>query len=265
MLSSAPFKSEPLKSEEIEKVKKNLDRIITWSVENNNRNGYFAALYKNISARVQDAIFTSAFEDPLRMERFVKVFAGYYIDAFEDYRKGLLETSNPWFNVFEQGKRKRTIIQHLLLGVNTHINFDLPNTCVRIAPGTDLLYLCNDYFRINSILAASIEQVERQIFSLSPLLSILARFINKIERKLLNFSLSVARGKSWEFACQHVVGDKKVKASVLNQSKEMTQKICYRIINPGRLSTIIIFLINLTEVRSIDKNIQVLNNTPEFI
>lgn len=265
MISPATIRTEASKSDEIEILKENLEKIIKWSVENQNRNGYFAALYKNISARVQDGIFTSAFDDPLRMEKFVKVFAGYYIDAFEEYKIGILEKSNPWFHVFEQGKIKRTIIQHLLLGVNTHINFDLPNTCVRIAPGTDLLYLCNDYFRINSILAASIDQVEKQIFTLSPILSVLARFISKVERKLLNFSLSVARGKSWEFACQQAIGDKKAIASVQQQCQEMTQKICNRIINPGRLSNILVFLINLTEVKSMGKNIQVLNATPEFI
>ncbi|CAN5503705.1 hypothetical protein BH23BAC1_BH23BAC1_30570 [soil metagenome] len=264
MLSPAPIKSELSRSDEIENVKENLERIIEWSVENQNRNGYFAALYKNISARVQDGIFTSAFDDPMRMEKFVKVFAGYYIDAFEDYKIGNLENSNPWYQVFEQGKRKRTILQHLLLGVNTHINFDLPNTCVKIAPGTDLMFLCNDYVRINSILAASIDQVEKQIFKLSPILSVMSRFISKLERKLLNFSLGVARGKSWEFACQQALGDKKAIAYVQAQCQEMTHKICLRIINPGRLSNILIFLINLTEVKSMGKNIQVLNATPEF-
>jgi hypothetical protein len=265
MISPATIQSEVFKSDEIENVKDNLEKIIQWSVDNQNRNGYFAALYKNISARVQDGIFTSAFDDPMRMQKFVKIFAGYYIDAFEEYKLGLLEKSNPWYQVFEQGKRKRTIIQHLLLGVNTHVNFDLPNTCLRIASGAELMYLCNDYFRINTILAASIDQVEKQIFTLSPLLSILSRFISQLERRLLNFSLSVARGKSWEFACQQAVGDKKVIASVKQQCLEMTQKLCFRIINPGRFSNILLFLINLTEVRSMGKNIQVLNSTPEFI
>ncbi|MBO9702632.1 MAG: hypothetical protein J7604_20640 [Sporocytophaga sp.] len=247
------------KGQPIESTLTKLDKIIASCEKSKNRNGYFAAFYKTISIRVRGAIEKGEFEDNQRMTEFVEIFANYYLDAYESYHNNTLGADSPWFYAFENGKKKHTIIQHLLLGVNAHVNYDLPNTCVAVAPGKEVINLSKDYFQINQILSDAIVQLEKDIFFLSPVLGLLARIIPKLERKLLNFSVSVARSKSWECACILAMSDEKGKAEVRESNKAMTREICNRIMNPGLLPSIVMFFIMITEVRGMKKNIEVLD------
>jgi len=243
----------------IESTLTKLDKIIASSEKSRNRNGYFAAFYKSISIKIKGAIEKGEFEDNQRMAEFVRIFANYYLDAYESYHNNTLVSDSPWFYGFEKGKKKHTIIQHLLLGVNAHVNYDLPNTCVAVAPGKEVINLSIDYFKINQILSDAIVQLEKDIFFLSPVLGMLSKMIPKLERKLLNFSVSVARSKSWECACILAMSDAKRKAETRESNKAMTKEICDQIMNPGILANTVMFLIMITEVRGMKKNIEVLD------
>ncbi|NIR65754.1 MAG: hypothetical protein GWN00_24945 [Aliifodinibius sp.] len=82
--------------------------------------GYFAALYRKVTIRVKEE-----FEDPERMERLDVLFANRYLEAFEQYHTRK-ETTVSWKLAFDTCKRWRPIVlQHLLLGMNTHIRLDL--------------------------------------------------------------------------------------------------------------------------------------------
>ncbi len=250
--------SSPIKDPPIESTLTKLDKIIASCEKARNRNAYFAAFYKSISIRIKNAIDNKEFEDNLRMTEFVRVFANFYLDAFDKYHSNTLESDNPWFNAFETGKKKHTILQHLLLGVNAHVNYDLSNTCVVIAPGKEIINLSKDYFKINQILSAAIVQLEKDIFYLSPVLGTLAKMIPKLERKLLNFSVSVARAKSWECSCIQAMSDEKGKEEVREGSKAMAKEIGNRVKNPGILANIVVFFMMITEVRGLKKNIAML-------
>lgn len=243
----------------IDQVIADLDDIILWSVNNGNRNGYFAALYKNITIRVKAEIEKGLFDDGARMVDFIHVFANSYIQPQISYRIGKLEPSHPWYGVFSTGRKKCTIMQHLLLGVNTHINYDLANTSVTICPGNTLLELCNDYVHINTILYSAIHQVEKEIYTLSPLLSLLMRFFPKFNKKILSFSLNVARSQSWECACRQSLANEIGKAKVRQEAATMTAELRDKILHPGVLANGLLFMIRLLEWRSIRGNVQVLD------
>ncbi|HEY8402404.1 MAG TPA: DUF5995 family protein [Cytophagaceae bacterium] len=244
----------------IDSIKDRLEEVIRWGLKTRNRNGYFACLYKNITGRVKDAIQKNEFEDGERMVAFVVHFANYYLNALEKYTANSLDPSSPWYQVFEVGKQKRAIVQHMLLGVNTHINFDLPNTCIAIAPGESLLSLCNDFVKINSILSSAIKEVEDQIFSISPLLAITGKLMPKFERQILNFSINVARCKSWECACLQALASAEEQNEIREKSKEATLEIARRILSPGKLANPFIWLVSLLEVKGMKRNLKVLNS-----
>lgn len=46
-----------------------IDSVIDWSIENESRLGYFAALYKRITVAVRTAVAHGVFDDGPRMER----------------------------------------------------------------------------------------------------------------------------------------------------------------------------------------------------
>jgi len=89
------------------------------------RTGYFAALYYKVTSRVKDGIAKNEFEDGPRMEKLDVSFcqplsrrAGAMAKEYSPYR--FMEVA------LDSTKRSSILVlQHLLLGVNAHINLDL--------------------------------------------------------------------------------------------------------------------------------------------
>jgi len=68
---------------------KELNSIIEWSVQNNSRIGFFAAIYKNMTVRIKNAADAGEFEDKVRIEKLDVTFAKRYFAAIDDYRNNL--------------------------------------------------------------------------------------------------------------------------------------------------------------------------------
>ena len=102
-----------------------LDKIIQQSEENNDPSGYFAALYRKVTEKVKQEIKNNYFDDGERMEKLDVEFANRYIDAYYGYKNNQTITQS-WREAFEISTHYWPIVlQHLLLGMNAHINLDL--------------------------------------------------------------------------------------------------------------------------------------------
>ena len=66
----------------IDEVLDKLDAIIEESFNAPSRAGYFAALYRRVTAAIKDKIGAGYFDDDARMEQFDFVFASRYVDAY---------------------------------------------------------------------------------------------------------------------------------------------------------------------------------------
>jgi hypothetical protein len=87
--------------------------------------GIFPAMYRTVTTTVGEGIERGAFDDPARVERLVVVFAGLYVEAFDMMRSGG-RPAEAWDLAFRFARSGRgSICQHLLLGMNAHINLDL--------------------------------------------------------------------------------------------------------------------------------------------
>ena len=112
-----------------------LDAIVKECAAEGNTNGYFASLYRRMTMAVKDGVTNGFFENAERMVRLDVIFASRYIEAFHAYsRKQPCTTS--WQFAFDGRKNHSlTVIQRLLLGINTHINLDLAVAAAVAAPG----------------------------------------------------------------------------------------------------------------------------------
>ena len=64
------------------------------------------------------------------MERFVDTFASHYIRA----RKAQIPVAGCWQATWDvAGDPNLVIVQHLLLGINAHVNYDLAQAVVEVA------------------------------------------------------------------------------------------------------------------------------------
>ncbi len=106
----------------IDEVVEHLDALIDWARREHSRVGYFAAMYRGVTRRVHEGIIAGRFEDGERMERLDVAFASRYLEAVAQYRRGE-PTTQAWNVAFAAATSWRPIVlQHLLLGINAHIN-----------------------------------------------------------------------------------------------------------------------------------------------
>src|SRR5579871_30722 len=174
-----------------------LDNILDWAWHEKSRLGYFAALYRRVTRSVRDGIAQNQFENGPLMEKLDVVFAGRYLQAFEQFRSGQ-EPTLSWQVAFRAGRsRSPIVVQQLLAGINAHINLDLGIAAATVAPGEQLASLKTDFDQINAVLAGEVGIVEKEIAKISPLIGLLEKFGLKTETSIINFSLDEARNFAW--------------------------------------------------------------------
>lgn len=187
-------------AQSIDEVIARLDEVIARSRRERSRLGYFALLYRTVTVKVKEGIQAGVFDDGARMEQFDVVFASRYLDAYESYRRGA-RTSKCWLATFRAADSWFPIVlQHLLLGMNAHINLDLAIAAAEVAPGAQIDGLKNDFERINNILGALIGDVQDRLARISYYMTIVDRFGGRTDEALMNFSINKAREASWRVA-----------------------------------------------------------------
>jgi hypothetical protein len=184
----------------IDEVIARLDTIIDRAAEEHDRLGYFAVLYRTVTAAVKQGIAAGQFEDGPRMQRLDVTFANRYLAAHDAYKRGT-KMSKSWALAFDAGSMRGVVImQHLLLGMNAHINLDLAIAAAETCPGASIAGLQNDFNTINTVLANLETDVEREVCSLSPWINRLDHIDPRAGRVIANFSIDRARACAWAAA-----------------------------------------------------------------
>jgi len=160
----------------------------------------FPALYLRVTQEVAASISAGHFDDGARMDRLDTIFANRYFHALTTWRAGGRATG-PWRVAFEHAAESRGIaLQHLLLGMNAHINLDLAVSVAHAVPGDTIAHLRADFDRINAILARMINGSQAVLGEFSPLLDLLDRVGGQADETIAEFSITKARGAAWEAA-----------------------------------------------------------------
>ena len=184
----------------IDEVIARLDAVIERAIVERDRLGFFAVLYRTVTVAVKDGIAAGRFQDGPRMERLDIVFANRYLLAFDQHRRGQSPTRS-WHVAFKAGASRRVVIlQHLLLGMNAHINLDLGIAAAEVCPGNALAGLEHDFNEINRVLATLETDFEREVCTLSPWIDRLDHIDPRAGRVVSNFSIDKARAHSWRTA-----------------------------------------------------------------
>ncbi len=173
-----------------------MDIIIDEAITTNSRIGYFAYLYRRVTAEIQNEIVLGNFEDNARMEIFDVAFANYYIDAYNGYTRQT-PISKSWQFAFSAKNEPLTILQHIMLGINTHINLDLGLAASTVMQGQQIADIENDFNIVNTILGNIVNEMQDRLSRVSPLLFLLDLAGKNTDEEIINFSLGKARALSW--------------------------------------------------------------------
>jgi len=236
--------------------------IIDWSISSASRLGYFAALYKRITIAIKTAIAGGKFQDGPRLERLDVVFASRYFAALNGYfHPGAYPAPSQCWRVAFDGATHADpiIIQHMIAGVNAHIDLDLGIAAEEIAPGAALPSLHADFNTVNAVLAAQVSGVVDEIDELSPVLADLYDALMKHEIDLIDDGLIVFRDGAWNFATLLAVEPAFTHpVTILIRDAEVA-KLGTLILYPPPLIAGIVAAIAAQESRDIVKNIRVLD------
>ena len=184
----------------IDEVIERLTQIVDQSRARGSCDGYFAALYREVTAEVRDRIVRGWFADGPRVERLDVIFANRYLEAWTRREAGQ-PAGVAWGVAF--GVERAfwpVVLQHLLLGMNAHINLDLGLAAAAAVPGAAIAGLKPDFDRINAVLAGLVNDVENRLARIWSPLRWLDGFAGGADEAVINFSLRCAREYAWSVA-----------------------------------------------------------------
>ena len=242
----------------IDDVLNDLDSIIEDSVQENNRLGIFAYIYRRTTAQIKQAIADKKFEDNDRMQKLDVVFANLYLNAYKNFFSNK-SISKSWLVAFQCKNEKLTIIQHIILGMNAHINLDLGIAASEIMPPDKIEDLKNDFMLVNQILKDLINEMQDRVSRVSKTMFLLDWIGQNEDEKIINFSIVKAREQAWDFAnslSKLNEEDGKKKINSVDDFVYDLGNIIKRA--PGILTRIILRIISWFEVQDVKKIITLL-------
>ncbi len=231
----------------IDDVINQLAAIVEWSKENDSRMGYFAALYRKVTIQVKKGIVEGHFDDGPRMERLDVIFANRYIHACYQYQTGLTPTQS-WVRAFDATERWWPIVlQHLLMGMNAHINLDLGIAAAETVPPDQLKNLKGDFNKINAVLASLVGGVQAELAEIWPVLGILNRYLGNVRESIINFSMEKARDAAWSFAEELSPLTGPSRSVAIAEKDAMFARFSDVILHPGFTLSVVLKIIRLGE------------------
>jgi hypothetical protein len=193
------------------------------------------------------------------MEHLDVLFANRYLEAFELHGQGKAVPAC-WQLAFDAaGEWWPIVLQHLLLGINAHINLDLAVAAAEACPGPELAGLKNDFDRINRILAALVDDVKAELTTIWPLLGWLDRLSGAAEDVLINFSMTKARECAWQAAERLAATDPVHRGSIVQELDSRVAAIARVVRRPGVVAGTITRLIRLGERKTVREVIEILS------
>jgi Family of unknown function (DUF5995) len=163
---------------------------------------FFLGTYLRTTEAVRVALDDDVFTDPAWVAEWDVDFAGFYLDALEAYRRDPATAPRPWRTAFGAAPTLPPEA-HVLLGMNAHINFDLPQSLVRVIPDdefADPVVLAareRDHDRIDEVLASRVAAEDAELVRAGGRRSTVDRLLAPANRTASRLFLREARRKVW--------------------------------------------------------------------
>ncbi len=154
---------------------------------------FFAETYLRTTRAVGDAVDQARFEDPAWVEQWDAAFAELYLTAVTDEANA----PRPW-RLALAAPAELPQLRHVLLGINAHINYDLPQALLAVISDDDFADPVlmdrrrRDHQRIDGVLSARVGQEDAEFDR-----TLLDRFLGPLNRRASRRFLAEARAKVW--------------------------------------------------------------------
>lgn len=161
----------------------------------------FLETYRRTTLAVGKAIHDGQFEDPAWVERWDVAFADLYLAALDRDLAGRGDVPRPWRLAFDAPVALPPL-RHVLLGINAHINYDLPQALLAVIgddeftePAT-MARRRRDHEQIDGVLSSRVAAEDDELGAVSAR-TILDRLLQPLNRMGSRRFLREARHKVW--------------------------------------------------------------------
>jgi hypothetical protein len=171
---------------------------------------FFHATYLRTTRAVRDALNAGLFVDPDWVDRWDVAFAGLYLEALHnDQRDGPGgDVPLPWGIAFSAARQHPDWppLRHVLLGMNAHINYDLPVALVAVISGAEfedegvLARRRADHRRIDEVLARQVSAEDEKFWREHGPPSFTDAMLRPVNRGAAQHFLRESRTKVWQNA-----------------------------------------------------------------
>ena len=256
---SAPSAVDPISP--IDTVIGDLTTLIAWALTRPSRIVFFASLYLRVTNTIRSKIGTGYFDNDGRMQLLDATFASRYLSAVQQFRNQDPALPAAWAVALNATARTNlTIVQHLLLSMNPHINIDLAVAASRTCPGDAIRGLQSDFIKINAILAGIVPALISEIGSLSPCLHLISDLSEDGETSIIDFSLDEARSQSWAMAVKLAALSESVQEHEIANLNIPISALGNKVISPGLIGTAVMAVIETAEVKDVVRIARVLDS-----
>ena len=163
---------------------------------------YFLATYLRTTVAVRDELVAGGFGDADWVERWDVVFAELYLDALQQADRGE-QAPLPWAVAF--AATGLPPLRHVLLGMNAHINYDLPQALLAAIPPADfddpglMAARKADHQRLDQVLARRVPEEDRELAKLGGA-TLTDRVLRPLNQSGTKRFLRESRDKVWDNA-----------------------------------------------------------------
>lgn len=185
-----------------------MDNLLAAWEPRGDRRMIFLECYKMMTGNILQATASGYFEDNLWVRSLMERFASYYFSALQAYDGGTSPT-RPWQIAFKTCLRQEThVLQHLLLGLNAHINYDLVFALCDVlsAEWPDLSpeqrqRRYRDHTRVNEIIHQTINAVQDQVVDrFEPIFGVVDFLLGPLDEWMTTLFISRWREEVWQHA-----------------------------------------------------------------
>lgn len=161
----------------------------------------FLSTYQRTTQAVGDAVEGASFEDPGWVERWDVEFADLYLTALDIELAGDGRVPRPWQLAFAASPDLPPL-RHVLLGINAHVNYDLPQALLAVISDDDFSdpqlmdRRRRDHERIDNVLASRVAAEDNELTATGGA-TLLDRLLTPLNRLASKRFLREARQKVW--------------------------------------------------------------------
>jgi hypothetical protein len=173
------------------------------------RRHVFLQCYTLMSRNMYASIEEKHFSDPDWVSSLLVRFSDYYFDALDLYQSNHPNVPSVWKQAHDAAKNSDThVLQNLLLGINAHINYDLPLALYDCMQGEwphlqkeNIELRKNDHEIVNKVIASSIDDVQDSIIKpIFPTIAVLDKLMGRMDEWLLSKMITSWRTDVWHIS-----------------------------------------------------------------